>query len=245
MRVVASAAYSTSACVRSGCARGEADADRPAPGVGVEDGALGAGGVEHGEDVLALVLHRERADHRVREADAAPVHEDHPREGRDALEVAREPGLVPEVLDVREAAEQDEDVDRPVADLRPGEGDAVVLGVSDGRCGHAAQYRGRRGWLPAAAALAHRLEPHDVRAEDGDEAAVRLDLDERLARELGAELLAIGLHAQLVAGAQVDDQGLGHLGSRVGLRGVSDGTRTRDHLDHNQELYQLSYAHRA
>jgi hypothetical protein len=28
-------------------------------------------------------------------------------------------------------------------------------------------------------------------------------------------------------------------------RGVSDGTRTRGHLDHNQELYQLSYAHRA
>ena len=25
---------------------------------------------------------------------------------------------------------------------------------------------------------------------------------------------------------------------------MSDGTRTRDHLDHNQELYQLSYAHR-
>ncbi len=25
--------------------------------------------------------------------------------------------------------------------------------------------------------------------------------------------------------------------------GVSDGTRTRDRLDHNQELYQLSYAH--
>jgi hypothetical protein len=24
---------------------------------------------------------------------------------------------------------------------------------------------------------------------------------------------------------------------------VSDGTRTRDHLDHNQELYRLSYAH--
>jgi hypothetical protein len=28
-------------------------------------------------------------------------------------------------------------------------------------------------------------------------------------------------------------------------RGVSDGIRTRDRLDHNQELYQLSYAHRA
>jgi hypothetical protein len=27
-------------------------------------------------------------------------------------------------------------------------------------------------------------------------------------------------------------------------RGVSDGTRTHDRLDHNQELYQLSYAHR-
>ena len=26
-------------------------------------------------------------------------------------------------------------------------------------------------------------------------------------------------------------------------RGVSDGTRTRDHLDHNQVLYQLSYTH--
>jgi hypothetical protein len=25
---------------------------------------------------------------------------------------------------------------------------------------------------------------------------------------------------------------------------VSDGTRTRDRLDHNQELYLLSYAHR-
>jgi hypothetical protein len=25
---------------------------------------------------------------------------------------------------------------------------------------------------------------------------------------------------------------------------VSDGTRTRDRLDHNQELYQLSYTHR-
>ena len=28
-------------------------------------------------------------------------------------------------------------------------------------------------------------------------------------------------------------------------RRVSDGTRTRDHSDHNRELYQLSYAHRA
>ena len=28
-------------------------------------------------------------------------------------------------------------------------------------------------------------------------------------------------------------------------RGVSDGTRTRDRLDHNQELYLLSYAHHA
>jgi hypothetical protein len=31
----------------------------------------------------------------------------------------------------------------------------------------------------------------------------------------------------------------------AGLRWkVSDGTRTRDRLDHNQELYLLSYAHR-
>jgi hypothetical protein len=26
---------------------------------------------------------------------------------------------------------------------------------------------------------------------------------------------------------------------------VSDGIRTRDHLDHNQVLYQLSYTHHA
>jgi hypothetical protein len=30
---------------------------------------------------------------------------------------------------------------------------------------------------------------------------------------------------------------------QAGFRGVSDGTRTRDRLDHNQELYLLSYAH--
>jgi hypothetical protein len=29
------------------------------------------------------------------------------------------------------------------------------------------------------------------------------------------------------------------------VRKVSDGTRTRDRLDHNQELYLLSYAHHA
>ena len=28
-----------------------------------------------------------------------------------------------------------------------------------------------------------------------------------------------------------------------GSLGVSDGIRTRDRLDHNQELYRLSYAH--
>jgi hypothetical protein len=34
--------------------------------------------------------------------------------------------------------------------------------------------------------------------------------------------------------------------SAVGVRlRVSDGTRTRDRLDHNQELYLLSYAHHA
>ena len=29
------------------------------------------------------------------------------------------------------------------------------------------------------------------------------------------------------------------------LSGVADGTRTRDHRDHNPGLYQLSYRHRA
>ena len=53
--------------------------------------------------------------------------------------------------------------------------------------------------------------------------------------------------AEVSAGVASDRPGsaaaaAGHPGR---TRGVSDGTRTRDHLDHNQELYQLSYAHRA
>jgi hypothetical protein len=32
---------------------------------------------------------------------------------------------------------------------------------------------------------------------------------------------------------------------RFAAERVSDGTRTRDRLDHNQELYLLSYAHHA
>ncbi len=35
------------------------------------------------------------------------------------------------------------------------------------------------------------------------------------------------------------------MGADENTRRVSDGTRTRDRLDHNQELYQLSYAHHA
>src|SRR3954452_10599788 len=37
--------------------------------------------------------------------------------------------------------------------------------------------------------------------------------------------------------------GMGGGSTRPANRRVSDGTRTRDHLDHNQALYQLSYAH--
>ena len=36
----------------------------------------------------------------------------------------------------------------------------------------------------------------------------------------------------------------GELAVSRGFAKVSDGTRTHDRLDHNQELYQLSYAHR-
>ena len=34
-------------------------------------------------------------------------------------------------------------------------------------------------------------------------------------------------------------------GALMSVRGVADGTRTRDHRDHNPGLYQLSYRHRA
>ncbi len=37
----------------------------------------------------------------------------------------------------------------------------------------------------------------------------------------------------------------GNCSKRLQIQGVSDRIRTGDRLDHNQELYQLSYAHRA
>ena len=54
-----------------------------------------------------------------------------------------------------------------------------------------------------------------------------------------------GAHLQLL-----DGPGVGPTGGERSLfaatsRRVSEGTRTPDRLDHNQELYQLSYAHRA
>ena len=47
---------------------------------------------------------------------------------------------------------------------------------------------------------------------------------------------------QCFARPDPDDKGMQRL--QNGPR-VSDGTRTRDRLDHNQELYLLSYAHHA
>ena len=62
------------------------------------------------------------------------------------------------------------------------------------------------------------------------------------ARSLGrSDWYSIGTRARLRL--------IGRVGRFPAVKGnplkVSDGTRTRDRLDHNQELYQLSYAHRA
>ena len=106
------------------------DGQRPAGGVAHEHRALAARGVEDGEDVARLVLQRHRLAARVRQAAAAAVHVQQPAEAHEALEEAGQPRLLPQVLDVRDEAGDEEQVGRRVAGRRPRDGGLAVAGVA-------------------------------------------------------------------------------------------------------------------
>src|SRR5439155_3112316 len=56
---------------------------------------------------------------------------------------------------------------------------------------------------------------------------------------------SVALSAELRGRAQQRSGVQGQIQSACQRQKVADGTRTHDHLDHNQGLYQLSYSHRA
>ena len=111
--------------------RGEDRRQRPARRVGQQRRALAAGRVEHRAHVGDLVVDAELAV--VRQPRAAAIHEDQPREARQALEEPREPGVLPDVLDVVDERADEQQVDRPVAVHLVGEVDVAVAGVARGR----------------------------------------------------------------------------------------------------------------
>jgi hypothetical protein len=96
-----------------GVYRGELERQRGSAGVAVDDGAVGAQRVEHGGDVLGLVLEREALGERVGESRAAAIDQDHAREVGHPLEEAREPRFLQDDLDVAEQTAEEEQV-RPV-----------------------------------------------------------------------------------------------------------------------------------
>ena len=94
--------------------------------------ALAAGGVEHREHVLHLLLERRRRD-AVGHAAAAAVELDQAREGGQAREHPRQPRLGPQVLHLRHPGVDEQHVVRPVAGDLVGERDAAVAGVAGAR----------------------------------------------------------------------------------------------------------------
>ena len=80
--------------------RGGGDGEQSAGRVAHEHRALAARGVEDGEHVAGLVFEGHGLAARIGEAAAATVHDQQPREAHQALEEARQPRLLPQVLDV-------------------------------------------------------------------------------------------------------------------------------------------------
>ena len=130
-----------------GIGRREEAAHRAALGDAAERGALGADGVHDGAHVVHPLFERRQTvdGHAVGETRAALVEEDEAREGGEAAQEAREARLAPEVLEVRDPAHDEDEVERPVADDLIGDVDLAaarvhrlgrppsVLGVERGR----------------------------------------------------------------------------------------------------------------
>ncbi len=76
---------------------------------------LGADRLQHGPQIVDLLLERRRLGHGVRQAGAAPVEHDQPGELRHRAEGARRPRLLPHQLQVRGGAGDHDQVARAVA----------------------------------------------------------------------------------------------------------------------------------
>ncbi len=92
--------------------------------------ALRAGGVQHRDHVVHLLLERRRLGDRIGQPRSATVEHDQPRERREAVEVPRHPRLIPVVLDLRDPGGHVHDVDRAVADDLVGDVEIAAARVS-------------------------------------------------------------------------------------------------------------------
>jgi hypothetical protein len=101
-----------------GVCRREEDRHRSALGHAEHDRALGAGGVHDGAGVVHPNLERRQAilGHPVGQPDASLVEDQQSAERGEASKEAGEPRLRPHPLDMRDPAQDEEDVDRAVTD---------------------------------------------------------------------------------------------------------------------------------
>ena len=108
---------------------GEQDAHRPALREPEQRGALGAGGVHHGADVVHALLERRRSGDRVGEPGAALVEQDQPRERGELVEEPGDARVGPLQVQVRDEARHEHEVERPVADDLISDVDVAALRV--------------------------------------------------------------------------------------------------------------------
>jgi hypothetical protein len=96
--------------------RSEQQTERTPLGDAEQHRSLGFGGVEHGAQVRHTLLERRYRRHGIGQPGAGLVVHDHPRERRKALVEARDLGVAPLYVDVRDEARDDDEVDRAITE---------------------------------------------------------------------------------------------------------------------------------
>ena len=126
----------------------EQDAHRPALGDPEQGRPLGPGGVHDRPDVVDPLLEGRHLGDRVGQPGAALVEEDQARERAEPLEEASERRRLPLELEVGGEAEDEDQVDRPVADDLVGDRGVAGLGVLRRRSAHRFTARPRNSSRP-------------------------------------------------------------------------------------------------
>ena len=153
---------------------GEQRADEAAQRVGEHGRAFAAGGVEHRQRVLRLLLDGVVVEHALGQPGAAAVEQDQPPERGEPLEEAAVGRRLPEVLDLRDPAGQEQQVEAAVADDLVGDrrvAAARVAGLRD----HARppiSARNGRGRLDGRAGRADAVGEQRVGGDDADHAGL-------------------------------------------------------------------------